>query len=119
MGLAKTETSRAVSTAACSRNASSAARPQGTRSWRRSARTLATVSIRTDPTIAETSLLRGPRAVRHQSEALDPHPVEQVERLDDGSVRQPPVRLQQNGLLLAAAQNRAQPFAEQTSGHRR
>src|SRR5262245_30643955 len=118
MGLAKNETSRPVSTAAWRRNASNAAVPQGMRSWRRSARTLATVSIRPDPPIAEASLLRGPRGVRHEPEALDAHSVQQVERLDNGAVGEAPVRLQQHGLLLSAPQNRAQPVPEQAPRHR-
>src|SRR5262245_64445369 len=100
---------RPVSTAAWSSKAISAAEPQGMRSARRSARTLATVSIRPDLAIAQTSLLRRPRGVRHESETLDAHPVEEVEGFDDGSVGQSAVRLQQHRLLLAAAQNRLQP----------
>ena len=63
--------------------------------------------------------LRGARGVGDHAEALDPHPVQEVERLDHRSVREAAVGLQEHGLVLAVPQDGAEPVLEQAAGDRR
>ena len=120
IGLAMTETSRPPRTAACRSNARTVAGAHGhPLPLARGEDVSDGVHQRRRGGVGgKRHFFEAPEVSVIMPEALDSHPVQQVEGLDHGSVGQPAVGLQQHGLLLAAPENRPEPVAQQPAGDR-
>src|SRR6476619_8508709 len=90
--------------------------PHGKRSRPRSQMRSPTVSKSADPLPRR----RGPgaRRVRDHPEALDSHPVQEVEGLDDRPVGKAPIGLEEHEPILAAAQETFESIPQETERHR-